>query len=139
MKTAHPDLSSLQVTAALIVIHDRIFIGQRPPAKKFGLQWEFPGGKVESGEELEDSLAREIYEELCWLIQVGSLFKHLRYDYPDFSIDLFAYWCTIREGNMCLREHVAYRWASLGELARYHFTAADRQLIRHLQELNKLP
>lgn len=139
MQTSHLDLPSLQVTAALIVVRSRLFIGQRPPTKKFGLQWEFPGGKVESGEKLEDSLIREIKEELCWDVDVSELFRHVPHDYSDFSIDLFAYWCTIRNGCLCLREHVAYHWAYLAELDNFHFTTADKQLVRYLQELDELP
>ena len=139
MYTSHFRSSALKVTAALIVVRSRLFIGQRPAAKKFGLQWEFPGGKVQSGEKLEDSLAREIEEELCWHIRVDGLFRHLQHNYPDFTIDLFAYWCTIEKGSLCLKEHVAYSWVSLEELNNFDFTAADKQLVRYLQELNKLP
>ena len=58
------------VTAALISSQGRLFVAQRPPWKKFGLLWEFPGGKVEPGEGLEQSLVREIKEELCLDIRV---------------------------------------------------------------------
>jgi len=139
MQASHPHSPSLQVTAALIVVQNRLFIGQRPPTKKFGLQWEFPGGKVESGEKLEDSLVREIKEELCWDVDVGNLFQHLRHNYSDFTIDLFAYWCNIKEGSLCLKEHIAYRWACLEELDNFNFTTADKQLVRYLLELTKLP
>ncbi|MCK8604313.1 (deoxy)nucleoside triphosphate pyrophosphohydrolase [Desulfoferrobacter suflitae] len=139
MQAARLHLPNLQVTAALIVAGDRLFVGQRPPGKKFALQWEFPGGKVESGETLKESLVREIKEELCWGVTVGSLFQHLRHSYSDFTIDLFAYWCTVTRGKLCLREHVAYRWASLEDLHKFDFTTADRQLIEHLQRIEKLP
>jgi mutator protein MutT len=136
---AMKNLSELKVTAALISVHGRLFIAQRPPTKRFGLLWEFPGGKVEPGERLEDSLVREINEELCWEIAVGKLFRRLRYNYSDFSIDLHAFWCSVTQGSLCLREHVAYHWAQIEELKHFNFTTADQQLVCHLEELNSLP
>jgi 8-oxo-dGTP diphosphatase len=131
--------TELQVTAALISAHGRLFIAQRPPAKKFGLLWEFPGGKVEPGEKLEDSLVREISEELCWHITVGKLFRRLRHNYSDFNIDLHAFWCSVTQGSLCLKEHVAYHWARIEELKHFQFTTADQQLICHLEQLTRLP
>jgi len=139
MDTPSNPAADLRVTAALISVGGRLFIAQRPPMKKFGLQWEFPGGKVEPGEGLRDSLIREIKEELCWEISVGKLFRCLRYSYPDFNIELYAYWCAIKEGRLCLKEHIAYRWTCLEELRRFDFTTADRQLIDHLEGLSELP
>ncbi|MDY0041957.1 MAG: (deoxy)nucleoside triphosphate pyrophosphohydrolase [Desulforhabdus sp.] len=139
MDIPYTSAAHLRVTAALISNRGRLFIAQRPPEKKFGLQWEFPGGKVEPGEGLKDSLIREIKEELCWEISVGDLFCRLRHSYPDFSIELYAYWCAIKEGRLCLNEHIAYRWVCPAELRRFDFTTADRQLVHHLEALSRLP
>lgn len=124
----------LLVTAAIIPLDGRLFIAQRPPGKKFGLLWEFPGGKVELGETLQESLRREISEELCWGIQVGDLFRHIHHHYFDFSIELYAFWCTVCAGELCLREHIAYHWASPEELGSFSFTAADRELVSLLKK-----
>lgn len=129
----------MKVTAALICAESRIFIAQRPPAKKFALQWEFPGGKVEPGEGLRDSLAREIEEELSWQVHVGDLFHHLRHSYADFSIELYAYWCTVKHGGLFLREHVAFHWASIAELRQFDFTSADVEVVCRLEQLKQLP
>ena len=72
------------VTAALIPSGGRLFVAQRPPWKKFGQLWEFPGGKVEFGEGLEESLVREIREELCIDIRVCGFFKTLSYSRERF-------------------------------------------------------
>ena len=130
---------TFKVTAALIPSGGRIFIAQRPPNKKFGLLWEFPGGKVELGESLQASLAREIGEELCWKIRVGELFEHVHFNLEEFSLDLFAFWCTIEGGTLCLREHVAYYWAHPCELGRFEFTLADRRLVTSLEKLRTIP
>jgi 8-oxo-dGTP diphosphatase len=136
---ATESLYYFQVTAALIPAQGRIFIAQRPPHKKFGLLWEFPGGKVERGESLEESLIREIREELCWDIQVGELFKRIHTGQYDMVIDLYAFWCTIQGGSLCLREHVAYYWAHTSELQHFGFTRADDQLVLFLEQLAELP
>ena len=125
----------LQVTAALIPFKGRLFVAQRPPHKKFGLCWEFPGGKVEAGESLENALAREIEEELCWEIQVKELFQTVRYRRSGFGIDLHAFWCSIRGGALKLKEHVTYRWATVEELKQLNLTEPDRHLISLIGEL----
>jgi 8-oxo-dGTP diphosphatase len=128
-----------RVTAALIPAQGRLFIAQRPPQKKFGLLWEFPGGKVESGESLQESLIREIREELCWEVQVGKLFQRIQCRLLDLNIDLYAFWCAMVRGRLCLKEHVAYHWAKVSELHRFGFTEVDRQLVLMIQELSELP
>jgi 8-oxo-dGTP diphosphatase len=128
-----------QVTAALITKQGKLFIAQRPPLKKYGLLWEFPGGKVESDESLEESLIREIDEELCWDIRVGDLFEHVRYVQDDLNIDLYAFWCAIRGGKFCLREHVKYYWAHPSELKNFGFTKADYKLVLSIERLSELP
>jgi 8-oxo-dGTP diphosphatase len=128
-----------RVTAALIPSNGRIFIAQRPPNKKFGLHWEFPGGKVQPGETLQACLLREIQEELNWEIQVGELFRHVQHEHDDLVIDLYAFWSRIISGHLELREHVACNWVRIPELRQFEFTKADRQLIASLEGLNGLP
>jgi 8-oxo-dGTP diphosphatase len=125
--------NTVQVSAALIVQNDRLFIAQRPPRKRHGLLWEFPGGKVEAGESPQASLAREIHEELNWRVQVGKLFQVVQERNEAFSIDLYAFWCRLTGGQFQLREHVDYRWVLPAELPHYRLTSADRALIPHLR------
>ena len=129
----------MKVTEALIPLQGRLFVGQRPPWKKFGLLWEFPGGKVEPGEGLEQSLVREIKEELCLDITVRGLFRNIWHEEQDFGIDLHAYWCEVRGGKLCLSAHVAFMWADLQELKRMNFTKADRLLIPFLENVTVFP
>jgi mutator protein MutT len=129
----------MRVTAALIPSDGRLLVAQRPPRKKFGLLWEFPGGKVEPGEGLEDSLVREIKEELCLDIRVHELFKNISQQEQEFEIDLHAYWCEICGGTLRLLEHVAFMWAGISDLKRMDFTKVDRLLVPFLESLPKFP
>lgn len=132
---SHP----IRVTAALIVERGRIFIAQRPPEKKYGHLWEFPGGKVERGETLEESLQREIMEELCWNVTVKELFLCVHHPLEDFDIHLYAYWCSILDGELDLKEHVAHYWALPSELHRFTFTRPDRVIVSSLEMLKGFP
>jgi 8-oxo-dGTP diphosphatase len=129
----------MRVTAALISSQGRLLIAQRPPWKKFGLLWEFPGGKVEPGEGLEESVVREIKEELCLDIRVHRLFMNIYQKDRDLAIDLHAFWCEICGGTLRLLEHVAFMWADISELKLMDFTKADRLLIPFLEELPGFP
>jgi 8-oxo-dGTP diphosphatase len=130
---------SLDVTAALIVANGRIFIAQRAPHQRSGLLWEFPGGKVEEGESLERALQREIREELCWGIQVGELFRCVHHVHEHRALHLHAFWCSISEGNLCLKEHIDCHWALPDELNRFEFTSPDEEIISFLAEMSSLP
>ncbi|MCL5406499.1 MAG: (deoxy)nucleoside triphosphate pyrophosphohydrolase [Deltaproteobacteria bacterium] len=127
------------ITTALITSKGRLLVAQRPPLKKFGLLWQFPGGKVEPGEGFEESLVREIREELCLDIRVRSLFKTISRREPGFEVDLHAYWCEICGGSLCLREHVALKWVTMSELKGMEFTKADRLLMPFLEKLAEFP
>ena len=129
----------MKVTAALIPSQGRLFVAQRPPWKRFGLLWEFPGGKVEPGEGLEQSLIREIREELCLDIKVRGLFRAICQQDLEPAIDLHAYWCEISGGTLCLSEHVAFMWVNVSELKQMNFTKADRLLIPFLENLPEFP
>ncbi|PIU31101.1 MAG: 8-oxo-dGTP diphosphatase MutT [Syntrophobacteraceae bacterium CG07_land_8_20_14_0_80_61_8] len=120
---------ALQVSAALIVRNNRLFIAQRPPWKRHGFYWEFPGGQVELGESPGASLIREIQEELNWRVRIKGLFQVVRERNQDLCIDLHVFWCEWLGGRLRLKEHLAHRWVGPAELDRYRLTAADRSLI----------
>ena len=124
----------IEVVAA--IIHDeegRIFATQRGygPMKD---GWEFPGGKMESGETPEEALKREIWEELETRIEVEQLFETIDYDYPDFHLTMHCYICKVESGKLTLKEHEAARWLTKEQLSSIDWLPADRSIISQLTE-----
>lgn len=118
-----------EVVAALIWDGDRFLICQRPAHKARGLLWEFVGGKVESGETMEDALIRECREELDITVHVGNLFTQVIHEYPDILIHLSLYHCTIASGTIRLLEHNACKWIHPDQIPEFDFCPADKDIL----------
>lgn len=124
----------IEVAAAILVRAERVLIGRRRAgARRAGL-WELPGGKIRVGETPEQCLRREIKEELGIAITVGEFFGESRYRYPDQTVRLMAYRCTMTGGRLALNDHAEIVWAGAGELDRYRFCPADIVLVGMLKE-----
>ena len=125
-------MKQIEVVAA--IIHDadgRIFATQRGYGDmKDG--WEFPGGKVESGESSEEALKREILEELETRIQVERLVTTVDYDYPKFHLTMHCYICSIESDSLTLKEHEAARWLQLSEIYSVDWLPADKVVVDKL-------
>ena len=96
-------------------------------------RWEFPGGKVEAGENDYDALIREIKEEMDWDIFVGRKLSTIEHEYPDFIITLTAYLCKGGDKEFKLLEHLDYKWLTAEEMQNLDWTEADRELINKSQ------
>ena len=122
----------IEVVAAIIRKGDMIFATQRGYGDyKDG--WEFPGGKMETGETPEEALRREIWEELESRITVESLLQTVEWDYPQFHLTMHCYWCRIESGSLTLKEHEAARWLAKDELESVAWLPADLTLLPAIQ------
>lgn len=122
-----------QVVAALIWDGSRFMICQRPAHKARGLLWEFVGGKVEPGETKPQALIRECREELGITVSPHALFMELDHVYPDLTIHLSLYHCTIAAGIPQLLEHNDLRWITPSEIPQYDFCPADAEILERIQ------
>lgn len=127
----------LVVACALIDPDSRVLIAQRPPGKSMAGLWEFPGGKVEPGERPEQSLMRELREELGIAVKEECLApltfaSHL---YPDFHLLMPLYVCRRWEGFVEAREGQQLKWVRPHDLRNYPMPPADEPLISHLTTL----
>ena len=98
------------VVAAIIKKDNHYLIAQRGKDKYMGLKWEFPGGKVEANETLQEALTREIYEELNININVYEKIAKERYKDSEINIVLHYFLCSIKDGVISLNEHEAMEW-----------------------------
>jgi A/G-specific adenine glycosylase len=115
----------------------RFLIAQRPPDGMLGGLWEFPGGKRESGESLEDCLRRELSEELGVEVVVGAPLTVVQHAYTHFRITLHAFHCRVVAGQPRPLGCADWRWVSFDDLPRFAFSAADHQIIAALRAWNQ--
>lgn len=125
-------IKTVKVAAAIIMHGDKIFATQRGYGE-FKDGWEFPGGKIEAGETPKQALVREIREELDTEIEVGDLFDTVEYDYPTFHLSMDCFLCTVKSGNLVLKEHEAARWLTKDNLDSVEWLPADKDLIKKLK------
>ena len=124
----------VEVVAAVIRDQDKIFATQRGYGE-FKDGWEFPGGKIESGETPQQALIREIQEELDTEIEVGKLIDIVEYDYPTFHLKMHCFWARIRKGDLILKEHEASKWLTKETIHSVDWLPADLDLIDKIEEL----
>ena len=127
----------LVVACALIDADDRILLAQRPAGKSMAGLWEFPGGKVEPGETPEESLIRELMEELGVETKVACLapLTFASHSYDDFHLLMPLYICRKWDGIPLAVEGQVLKWVFARDMRDYPMPPADLPLIPHLMDL----
>lgn len=118
-----------EVTAAIIRDGDKILICQRAADDECAMQWEFPGGKRENGETLEECIIREIREELELDIKILGVFTTSIYHFCGNRIYFTVYNAEVVGGILKLNVHNAVEWVTIGEISEYKFMPADIEFV----------
>ena len=123
----------VEVAAGLICREGRYLIARRKAGVHLAGFWEFPGGKREAGETLEECLQRELFEELNIHIDVPLPFQIIRHQYPEKTVELHFFICRIESGDATAMDCAEIRWVWPHELDAFEFPPADRPVVEALQ------
>ena len=125
-------MKSIRVVAAIITRKSNgtteIFATQRGYGE-YKDWWEFPGGKIEPGENPEDALIREIKEELNVTVSVDEFLCSVEYDYPEFHLSMDCFFCHLKEGEIVLLEHEAAKWLTIDNIDSVQWLPADIEVV----------
>lgn len=125
-------LKTVEVVAGLVIKGGRVLATQCAPHKHGG-GWEFPGGKLEPGEQSQEAVVRELAEELDVCVEPGELLCTVEWDYPTFHLRMFCLECRLVSGTIRLREHADARWLCADELGSVDWLPADVEVLAALE------
>ena len=130
---------AIDVVAGIVIHRGKILITQRKKGAHLGLMWEFPGGKIHTGETEEEALHRELKEELGIKIKDPSLFLKTSHSYDDRRVRLMFFLCRLEHGSNPKTLQVRqFHWVSKTDLSRFVFPPANQRLIELLQNSAEL-
>ena len=121
-------MKTIEVVAAIIIKDGQVFATQRGYGEFQGW-WEFPGGKMETGESPQVALKREIREELDAEIEVNELLETVEWDYPNFHLTMHCFICSLLSESLHLNEHEAATWLTHETLRSVKWLPADEILL----------
>lgn len=124
-------MKTIEVVAAIIIKSNQVFATQRGYGEWKGW-WEFPGGKIESGESPQEALKREIREELNAEISVEELLDTIEWNYPTFHLTMHCYICTLQSASLHLNEHTSSAWLTKATLDSVKWLPADLALLEKI-------
>jgi 8-oxo-dGTP diphosphatase len=123
----------IDVVGAVIVQDGMVLCAQRGPEGLLPHKWEFPGGKVEAGEDPREALAREVDEELRCLVAVGDQVERTTYGYDFATVTLTTFYCELLEGDPQLTEHAEVRWVGPDAIVELDWAPADVPAIARIR------
>lgn len=132
-------MKQIEVAAGILMNDGQILCVQRPLAKYdyISFKYEFPGGKLEAGEDPAVALKRELQEEMNLDVDLSDLeyFMSVSHDYPDFSITMHCLVCNLPHRTIDLVEHIASQWLKPNQLGTLDWAAADQPIVNRLVEV----
>lgn len=126
-----------EIAVGVVEDDGRILIARRPEDKMLGGLWEFPGGKQEDGESMEEAVRRELREELGIAVGIEGKIDTVPHEYSHLSINLHAYWCHLEDGNPSSREGQNWEWVPRCELDDYAFPKANKTILKQVQNSSR--
>lgn len=120
------------VSAGILRKNGRILLSQRKPGKQLGLKWEFPGGKLEQGEDPRQTLARELKEELDITVRVGDILDVQTQYAPERDILMLFFFCELAEGEPKCVDCNDIVWVEPNHLLDYDLAPADARIAARL-------
>ena len=124
----------INVTAAIMEREGKILIAKRSSTSSLPNKWEFPGGKIETGETPEDCLQRELSEEFEIDVSIGAFFSESIYNYDHGSIRLIAYRVHTDQDIVTLNAHDEVQWVPVQNLLKYDLAPADVPIAMEVQK-----
>lgn len=124
----------IKVVCGIIFNDDLVLICQRKPEKSLGGYWEFPGGKVENGESDEESLLRELNEELNLKVEIKQHFFDTVHHYDNASIKLISFICKTENITTKCTDHDQFEWVKINDLLKWKLAPADIPIAKELIE-----
>lgn len=123
-------MKKVKVVGAVIVNKDNhVLCALRSQSMSLPGLWEFPGGKIEPGEEPKDALVRELQEELNCTVVVGDKVTSVDFEYPAVFVNLTTYYATIVDGTPCALEHEKLVWLEAQDIPQLEWAPADQPTV----------
>ena len=129
-------MRKIEVVAAIILFKNEILCVQRSENKLsyISKKFEFPGGKIESGETKEIALKRELIEELDITPEISKPFLKVVHSYPDFELTMYSFICIAESKELRLNEHISSVWLTINDLEKLDWAEADIPIVKKLIE-----